>query len=87
MERKYFEIKVEAKSKEELSARVGDNESRGFEVARYYEYEKEGNSWLDGGYRNRDGAKYRHAGNSSHKFYGAVMRRDNDKRERRQAHG
>lgn len=87
MSREYFEIKVEAKSNEELSRRVHDNELRGFEVARYYEYEKEGNLWMDGGYRNRDGAKYRFGGNSVHKFYGAVMRRDNADREARQAHG
>lgn len=78
MKKEFFEIKIQAKSEVERAARVKDSEARGFEVVRYFEYEKEGNTWFDGGYRNRAGAKYRHLGSDSRKFYGAVMRRPND---------
>lgn len=46
---KYFTIKINAKSPEELDKRIADNISRGFEVVRLYEDEKESQDWIDSG--------------------------------------
>ena len=73
----YFEIRVQAKSEEELAKRVADNELRGFKVARYYEYENEGNYTETTKYKTPDGINRRLKVNSVHKSYGAVMRREN----------
>lgn len=76
---KYFTIKINAKSPEELDRRIADNISRGFELVRLYEDEKEGHDWKDSGYRDRDGAKYRYNGCHVFRHYGAIMRRANTK--------
>lgn len=73
----YFEIKVQAKSPEELAKRVADNESRGFVVARYYEYTKDGIGLSSSKYKNPDGSYARYRYSEVHKHYGAVMRREN----------
>lgn len=75
---KYFEIRVQAGSREELAKRVADNELRGFEVAWYYEYEKESGSYTSNNkYRTADGKSRRMRVGSYSKHYGAVMRRKN----------
>lgn len=73
----YFEIKVQARSPEELAKRVADNELRGFEVARYYEYAKGGSGLSNSKYRRADGTYTRYRYSEVHKHYGAVMRREN----------
>lgn len=71
----YFEIKVHAQSKEELEKRVVDNEKRGFEVARYYEFESERTYATNTKYVTADGSLTRARIGSVNKTYGAVMRR------------
>lgn len=70
-----MQIKIQAASKKERYARVRENLKRGYMLIRLFEVEKEMNYWLDSGYRNRDGAKYRHGGNSGTTVYGAIMRK------------
>lgn len=74
----YFEIKIQAKSEEELAKRVADNELRGFKVARYYDYENKGTYTEKTKYKTSDGINKRLQFNSVHKNYGAVMRRCNE---------
>lgn len=73
----YFEIKIQARSPEELAKRVADNELRGFVVARYYDYTKDGTGLSSSKYRRSDGSYSRYKYSEVHKHYGAVMRRDN----------
>lgn len=69
------QIKIQAASKKERYTRVRENLKRGYMVVRLFEVEKEYNHWIDSGYRNRDGPKLRHGGNTAVKVYGAIMRR------------
>lgn len=71
----YFQTTINAKSEQERQNSITELISRGFEVFMLKETEKEGNSWSDGGYRDRDGAKYRYAGSTSRTVYSAVMRK------------
>ena len=70
-----MQIKIQAAPKKERLTRVRENLRRGYMIVRLFEYEKEMNYWLDSGYRNRDGAKYRHGGNTAVMVYGAIMRK------------
>lgn len=72
----YQKVRVNARDEKELKMRVEDLEKRGYEVVSYYSQDKEHNSWYDSGYRNADGAKYKHAGSFGWKSFGAVMRRE-----------
>ncbi len=76
----YFQTTINAKSEQERQNSITELISRGFEVVMMKEFEREGNTWQDTGYRNRDGAKYRYAGHTSRTIYSAVMRRANDGR-------
>lgn len=73
----YFEIKVQSGSKSELDKRVADNRKRGFEVARYYEYETEGRCLENSKYKDSDGVMHRYRVHEASKIYGAVMRKCN----------
>lgn len=70
-----MEIKLHCKSRQERLARVRDNLKRGFMPVKFFQFEKEGNCWIDSGFRDRDGAKYRYGGNSSYMVYGVIMRK------------
>ena len=73
----YFEIRVRARSPEELKKRVADNELRGFVVARFFEYEDESSRVISTKYRTPEGTSRRLKVNSVYRNYGAVMRRPN----------
>lgn len=71
----YFQTIVNAKSETERQNSITELISRGFEVYLLKEFSREGNSWQDTGYRDRDGAKFKYAGSTSRTVYSAVMRR------------
>lgn len=56
--------------------RINELEKRGYEVVAQHDVETESHRWIDNGYRDRDGAKYRYAGTDVHKSYKAAMRRE-----------
>lgn len=70
-----MEIRLHCRSKKERLARVRDNLKRGYMPIRFFEMEKEGNSWIDSGFRGKDGPRYRYGGNSSYMVYGVIMRK------------
>lgn len=70
-----FTFLVHAKSSEELAKRVADNESRGFEVVRYFETETESRGTTGGNYVDAAGKTRRYSTSSCYKKFGAVMRK------------
>jgi len=73
----YFTIPINAGSEEERASRIAENESRGFELVKTFEREKEHKSWGNHGYRVGNEAVFKYAGSDLSKQYCAIMRRCN----------
>lgn len=75
---KYFPIIINAQSEEELSRRIADNETRGFELVHSDVTEHEYNMATSSHYKSVNGTTTRYRTISGHKVYRAQMRRPND---------
>ena len=75
MKTKPFQFLVRTRSPEELAMRVADNESRGYEVVRYFEVEKESIGRVESNYVDAEGITRRQNASSFYKTFGAVMRK------------
>lgn len=75
MKTKPFQFPMQAGSPEELAERIAGHESRGFEVVRYFEVEKESSGTIESNYVDASGVTRRMNVGSFYKSYGAVMRR------------
>lgn len=71
---KYFQFTMQATTPEELQKRIADNESRGFEVVRYYERDKEWRQRGTSNFVDASGITRRNVVSSGYKIYGVVMR-------------
>lgn len=78
---KYFSFTINAKSEEELAARISDNESRGFELVATKEIECDGAYAENSSYIDADGVRRRYKVSATHRSYSALMRRENNELE------
>lgn len=75
----YFEIKINAKSVEELEKRIADSQLRGFDLVRNYEINTDARRLTNTCYTDAHGEQHRCIESIGRTTYGAVLRRPNDR--------